>query len=160
MIRMTAIWEKLEAAKNAETLSVARQMADYMNAISETNKELEEILNVLDDVIDYDQMKELEASVSKYRSITLSNVNDKATFEQIVIALTERYSEGRKSEGWDKSVIYTWDSDSNHYNRNITVSLTVKVSVTGCTITKEKVYVPEKVVPAHEEEKTVIKCEQ
>jgi DNA polymerase elongation subunit (family B) len=155
---MTSIWEKLNTAKKDEMTEIASEMSKRVIDLEMTHKEAEEIMNILDDVLEYETIQELYLSVSKWRDISISNVTTKEAFEKIVIALTERYSEGEKAAGYDNSVKYIYNTEKKNYAKNIQVTLSVKTTVTGCKLIKEKVFVPEQITPAHEEEKTRVEC--
>lgn len=156
---MTTIWKKLQEAKNDEITSIATDMAHYMKNVEMVNKEAEELMNLIDADIDYDKVQEMSISYSRYgRSIYLSGMPDKETFEQVLIILTDRYDEGKK-EGYGTDVRYGFETDAKNWDKNISIYLTVSTKLTGCKLVKEKVYVPEKVTPAHEEEVTKVKCE-
>lgn len=156
---MTTIWRKLKDAKDEEITSIATDMAHYMNNVERVNKEAEELMNQIDDEIDFDKVQLMNISYSRYgRSIYLSGMPDKETFEQVLIILTDRYAEGKK-EGYGTDVRYGFETHPDNWDQNISIYLTVSTKLTGCKLIKEKVYVPEKITPAHEEEVTKVKCE-
>jgi hypothetical protein len=154
---MTTIYEKLRVAKNGEMVDIASQMATYISAIDAVHKEAEEIMDALDSVLSTNDIQALELSYSKWKSLSISNVLTKKAYDEIVIALCDRYDEGKKSSTCDNSVRYTWETEPNT-DRNIEIHLTVKTTVTGCKLIKVREMVPEKIVPAHEEVRTEVKC--
>jgi hypothetical protein len=157
---MTTIYEKLRVAKNGEMVDIASQMATYISAIDAVHKEAEEIMEAFDSVLSYDDLQALELSYSKWKSLSISNVLTKEAYDQIVIALCDRYDDGKKSSTYDNSVRYSWNTAPEKWGENIEIHLTVKTTVTGCKLVKVREMVPEKIVPAHEEVRTEVKCSE
>ena len=151
-------YEKIENLRNIALAELLQEAVTRTNKLTETALEADRVMGKLADYLDDEQLEALTIHIDPYKSIYLTNVTDRAVYENIVIALTELYNEGSRSKDWSDNIRYSFKKEPNNWD-SVGIVLSVSPTVTGCKLVTEEVEVPEKVVPAHTETKTVIKCD-
>jgi hypothetical protein len=144
-------FEKLEKVRSATIIEISNDFKYKLDNINTQKIEAEKILEKIENICDH----EYDVEFSHYgRCINFSGVKSKLVYERFIIALTELYSEGTKSE-------LCGDIQYEFYNRTNQTYIKLRVSpkVTGCRLVTGEVLIPEKVEPEHYETKTVVKCD-
>ena len=107
-----------------------------------------------------------DINLSRYGTLTVSGITDKAMFEDIQLNLIDRFGNPTKDKYGGDKVMFEWninlsEAEYPKWYEKVTLQLVASPEVNGCVLVTEEVEVPEeiKTIPAHTETRYIVKCE-